>query len=235
MVKVFVYPAIGYIHRRIRQNRSLRDPRALAGEDLERCHEQLKHTLDDLEVMVEEGFGSTKECENMGKLVLEHETLGREAVGLGDGLWGKRSTQPSKECLQDIAALIDNIRVLQSKVQLFSSEKKLERIKQLLRNPSESQYQLAHDDLNVVQTISLLAKDPPVLLTEQHHAGIRSAILAEDSGRPKETISHSEQELSSFGEEGDEFEAEIPSVETLKVSAWGATRNPCGARFGPST
>ncbi|KAL0569662.1 hypothetical protein V5O48_012305 [Marasmius crinis-equi] len=139
MVHVFVYPLIGHLRHRLRQRQLSRDPRALAGEDLERCQENLRTTLEIMEVMAEEGFGSSHECEGMGKLVSEYRNLGRETTELGGGLLGNsdRSTPPSKQCLQNIATLVDNIKLLQWKVQMFSSEKRLGKIQQMATAPSQ--------------------------------------------------------------------------------------------------
>ncbi|KAL0068416.1 hypothetical protein AAF712_004494 [Marasmius tenuissimus] len=259
MVKVFVYPAIGYIHRRIRQNRSLRDPRMLAGEDLERCHEHLKHTLDDLEVMTEEGFGSSKECKRMEELALEHEVLGREVIVLGDGLWGKRSIRPSKECLQDIATLADSVKLFQSKVQIFTNEKKLGRIKQLAKHSSESQDRLK--DANDIQTIivPLPQRSTPSSPARMHSPLVDQVVESSSYSHQVEECSSSEPDpcaveasysrcievaTSSYDqkspsiseEERDSGQAEQEEEEAMaiKVSTWRTTRHPRNKSYGPT-
>ncbi|KAG7088107.1 hypothetical protein E1B28_012132 [Marasmius oreades] len=127
MVQVFVYPLITHIRNRIH-------PRE--GDELERCQQNLRSTLDFLEGMAQEVMHSEKDCEYMAKLVREHGVLDQETLDLSGSIQKNDLHREDNTCFETVGILAHKVKLFQLKVQMFSSERRRGRIVSLMQVPS---------------------------------------------------------------------------------------------------
>ncbi|KAG7088109.1 hypothetical protein E1B28_012134 [Marasmius oreades] len=220
MVQVFVYPLITHIRNRIR-------PRD--GEELQRCQQNLRGTLDFLEGMAREGIHSEKDCEYMEKLVHEHGVLDQETLDLS-GIIRKNSLhREDNTCFETVGSLAHKVKLFQLKVQMFSSEKRRGRIVCLMQVPSR--FPAIEDP----EKGSLLTAAPPpphttsLLPDSSLNASDTVHVLAQPQAKfcPDDAASLCASTETSHGspstggkfEEDDGLEPEMLNPETIKLSS----------------